>query len=67
MKKNKYTENYDITIVGGGLAGKLMLAMLINCGEFNENKLSWINTDNENFKDVRVSFINYKNFIKLKN
>ena len=66
MRKNKYTENYDITIVGGGLAGKLMLAMLINCSEFNENKLSWINTDNESFKDVRVSFINHKNFIKLK-
>ena len=65
MRKNKYTKNYDITIVGGGLAGKLMLAVLINCGEFNENKLCWINTDNENFKDVRVSFINYKNFIKL--
>ena len=65
MRKNEYTKNYDITIVGGGLAGKLMLAVLINCGEFNENKLCWINTDNENFKDVRVSFINYKNFIKL--
>ena len=43
-----------------------MLAVLLNCGEFNENKLCWINTDNENYKDVRVSFINYKNFIKLK-
>ena len=66
MRKNEYTKNYDITIVGGGLAGKLMLAVLINCSLFNENKLCWINTDNENFKDVRVSFINYKNFIKLK-
>ena len=66
MRKNKYSKSYDITIVGGGLAGKLMLAVLINCDEFIENKLCWINTDNENFKDVRVSFINYKNFIKLK-
>ena len=66
MKKNEYTKNYDITIVGGGLAGKLMLSMLINCGVFDENKLCWINKDNKNFKDVRVSFINYKNFIKLK-
>ena len=66
MKKNEYKKNYDITIVGGGLAGKLMLAVLINCGVFDENKLCWINTDNKNFKDVRVSFINYKNFIKLK-
>ena len=66
MRKNVYKKNYDITIVGGGLTGKLMLAALINCGAFNDNKLCWINTDNENFKDVRVSFINYKNFIKLK-
>ena len=66
MKKNQYKKNYDIAIVGGGLAGKLMLAVLMNCGLFDENKLCWINTDNQNYKDVRVSFINYKNFIKLK-
>ena len=66
MRKNEYTKNYDMTIVGGGLAGKLMLAVLINCGLFDKNKLCWVNTDNENFQDVRVSFINYKNFIKLK-
>ena len=66
MMKNEYKKHYDITIVGGGLAGKLMLAVLINCGVFDKNKLCWINTDDENFKDVRVSFINYKNFIKLK-
>ena len=66
MKKNEYKKNYDITIVGGGLAGKLMLAVLINCGLFDEKKLCWINTDNENYQDVRASFINYKNFIKLK-
>ena len=66
MKKNGYTKNYEITIVGGGLAGKLMLSVLINSGLFDENKLCWINTGNENYEDVRVSFINYKNFIKLK-
>ena len=66
MIKNENTKDYDITIVGGGLAGKLMLAVLINSGVFDENKLCWINKDNDNFKDVRVSFINYKNFIKLK-
>ena len=66
MKKNRYTKNYNITIVGGGLAGKLMLAVIINSGLFDENKLCWINTDNENYKDVRVSFINHKNFKKLK-
>ena len=66
MRKNECNKNYDITIVGGGLAGKLMLAVLINCGLFDESKLCWINTDNENYQDVRASFINYKNFIKLK-
>ena len=49
MRKNEYTKNYDITIVGGGLTGKLMLSMLTNCNLFNENKLCWINTDNENY------------------
>ena len=35
MRKNEYVKNYDVTIVGGGLAGKLMLAVLINCGLFD--------------------------------
>ena len=67
MVKNECTNNYDITIVGGGLTGKLMLSVLTNCDLFKENKLCWINTDDKNYKDTRVSFINYKNFIKLKN
>ena len=67
MIKKESTKNFDLTIVGGGLTGKLMLSVIANSGEFYENKLCWINTDNENYKDVRVSFINYKNFIKLKN
>ena len=29
MRKNEHTKNYDIAIVGGGLAGKLMLAVQI--------------------------------------
>ncbi len=66
MLKNESKKNYDITIVGGGLTGKLMVAMLTNCNLFDKNKLCWINTDNKNFKDLRVSFINYNNFLKLK-
>ena len=42
MVKNEYKKHYDITIVGGGLAGRLMLAVLINCGLFDENKLSYL-------------------------
>ena len=67
MRKNKYKNKYDITIIGGGLTGKLMLSLLQSCNLFDENKLCWINTDNENSKDIRVSFINYKNFVKLQN
>ena len=67
MEKNEYTKNYSITIVGGGLSGKLMLSLLINSGEFDKSKLCWVNTDDENHRDIRVSFINYKNFINLKN
>ena len=40
MVKNEYKKHYDITIVGGGLAGRLMLAVLINCGVFDENKFT---------------------------
>ena len=65
MRKNKYKNKYDITIIGGGLTGKLMLSLLQSCNLFDENKLCWINTDNENSKDIRVSFINYKNFVQL--
>ena len=36
MIKNKNEKNYDITIVGGGLAGKLMASILINCGAFEK-------------------------------
>ncbi len=67
MIKNEYKRKYDITIIGGGLTGKLMVSLLQNSNIFDENKLCWINTDNENSKDVRVSFINYKNFAQLKN
>ena len=66
MKSLVDNKFYTITVVGGGLTGKLMVAMLTNCNLFDENKLCWINTDNQNFEDVRVSFINYRNFIKLK-
>ena len=67
MGKNEYPKKYDITIIGGGLTGKLMLSLVQNCNIFDQNKLCWINTDNEKSKDIRVSFINYKNFIQLQN
>ncbi len=66
MIKNKNEENYDVTIVGGGLTGKLMASILVNSNIILEKKLCWINTDNESSIDKRVSFINYNNFFKLK-
>ena len=53
MKKNRYTKNYNITIVGGGLAGKLMLAVIINSGLFDENKLYFSINQNELNDDIK--------------
>ena len=66
MIKNKNEENYDVTIVGGGLTGKLMASILVNSNIIPEKKLCWINTDSKSSTDKRVSFINYNNFLKLK-
>ena len=67
MNKTKNEKNYDIAIVGGGLTGKLMVSILVNSGIVAKKSLCWINTENKLSKDRRVSFINYKNFLKLKN
>ena len=65
MTKNKNEENYDITIVGGGLTGKLMATILVNSNIIPKKNLCWINTDNESIIDKRVSFINYNNLIRV--
>ena len=67
MTKIKNEKLYDIAIVGGGLTGKLMASILVNSGIIQKNKLCWINNENKLSKDKRVSFINNKNFLKLKN
>ena len=67
MEKNKNEKQYDITVVGGGLAGKLMVSILMKSCIFKKNKLCWINPEKKISKDKRVSFINYKNFFKLEN
>ena len=66
MKKNENEKQYDVTVIGGGLTGKLMISILIKSGIFEKSKLCWINTEKKISKDKRVSFINYKNFFKLK-
>ena len=67
MKRKENNTQYDVTVIGGGLTGRLMISILINSGFFKKNKLCWINTEKDIGKDKRVSFINYKNFFKLKN
>jgi 2-polyprenyl-6-methoxyphenol hydroxylase-like FAD-dependent oxidoreductase len=67
MNKNQNEKQYDVTVIGGGLTGKLMIYLLIESGFFDKNRLCWINTEQKNNKDKRVSFINYKNFFKLVN
>ena len=32
MEKNKKHKQYDVTVVGGGLTGKLMISILIKSG-----------------------------------
>ena len=64
MKKNETHKHFDVTVVGGGLTGKLMISILINSGLFKKSKLCWINTETKNNGDKRVSFINYKNFFQ---
>ena len=64
MNKNQNEKQYDVTVIGGGLTGKLMIYLLIESGFFDKNRLCWINTEQKNNEDKRVSFINYKNFLQ---
>ena len=66
MKKNDNDKRYDVTVIGGGLTGKLMISILIKSGIFQKRKLCWINAEKKLIEDKRVSFINYRNFFKLK-
>ncbi len=67
MKKKDNEKQFDVTVIGGGLTGKLMVTLLIKSNIFKKNKLCWINTEKKISKDKRVSFINFKNFFKLEN
>ena len=67
MIKNNNEKNFDITIVGGGLTGKLMAYIIIKSNVVPKKRLCWINTENQSNIDKRVSFMNYNNFLKLEN
>ena len=67
MKKMKLTKKfYTITVIGGGLTGQLMVSLLLKSNFIDSNKLCWINLNKKKFIDTRVSFLNTKNFFKLK-
>ena len=53
MEKNKNEKRYDITVVGGGLAGKLMVSILMKSCIFKKNTLCWINPEKKISKDKR--------------
>ena len=67
MNKTRNEKNFDVAIVGGGLTGQLMASILVNSCIISKKRLCWINTEGKLSKDKRVSFINHKNFLKLKN
>ena len=66
MKSLVNDKFYNITVIGGGLTGKLMVSLLLKSKNIDSNKLCWINLNKEKFIDTRVSFLNTKNFFKLK-
>lgn len=66
MKSSVNDKFFNITVIGGGLTGKLMVSLLLKSNNIDSNKLCWINLNKENFIDTRVSFLNTKNFFKLK-
>ena len=41
MKKSENEKRYDVTVIGGGLTGKLMIAILIKSGIFQKSKLNY--------------------------
>ena len=66
MKSSANDKFYNITVIGGGLTGKLMISLLLKRNNIDSKKLCWINLNKKKFIDTRVSFLNIKNFFKLK-
>ena len=66
MKSSVNDKFYNITVIGGGLTGQLMISLLLKSNNVDSNKLCWIDLNKEKFIDARVSFLNTKNFFKLK-
>ncbi len=63
-KKNK-ANNFDVTVVGGGLTGSLMIYILLSNKNLSNIKICWIKPKEKNLSDDRVSFYNSANISKL--
>ena len=70
MTKSKLSNNvqkrhFQITVVGSGLTGSLMIYILIKSKIVSKENLCWVNPNTKISNDNRVSFYNYKNFQSL--
>ena len=62
ITKSSPTKDFQITVVGGGLTGSLMVYILIKSNIISKNRLCWIKPEKNIIFDNRVSFYNIKNF-----
>ena len=65
ITKNSLTKDFQITVVGGGLTGSLMVYILIKSNIISKNSLCWVKPEKNIIFDNRVSFYNLKNFENL--
>tara|TARA_B100000965_G_scaffold405430_1_gene439530 strand:- start:410 stop:1621 length:1212 start_codon:yes stop_codon:yes gene_type:complete len=64
--KKSLTKKFQITVVGGGLTGSLMVYILLKSNIISKNSLCWIKPEKKIIFDNRVSFYNLKNFKTLR-
>ena len=70
MTKSKLSNNiqkrhFQITVVGSGLTGSLMIYILIKSKIVSKENLCWVTPNTKISNDNRVSFYNYKNYQSL--
>ena len=62
LSNNVQKRHFQITVVGSGLTGSLMIYILIKSKIVSKENLCWVNPNTKISNDNRVSFYNYKNF-----